>query len=240
MVITPSTHIGTSAPLGGRNFVLSPSDLTFLWDSCPRCFYNKVVHKYGPPRGVFPSIFTQIDSAMKQFYMDCRTEVISRMMPPGVVVYGDSWLESRPIVLPGSLSTVTLRGKMDTAVRWDDGSYGILDFKTANPKPEHVAFYGRQLHCYAWAAERPANGKLAFSPVRRLGLIVFEPGRYRQREERAAFDGGLHWIEIPRDDDQFLAFLGQVVAVLEQPHPPGGSPSCEHCIYRDNARRTGL
>ena len=240
MIVSPPLNARASAPLNARNFVLAPSDLTFLWDGCKRCFYNKVIHKYAPPRGVFPSIFTQIDSAMKTFYTDCRTDAITPDLPPGKVIYGDSWLETRPINLPGINSTVTLRGKMDTALRFDDGSYGIVDFKTANPKPEFVAFYGRQLHAYAFAAENAAPGKLAFTPVKRLGLIVFEPSRYKQKEDSAYFGGNLNWIEIPRDDEAFLAFLSEVVATLEKPTAPHGATDCTNCDYRDRARRTGL
>ena len=104
----------------------------------------------------------------------------------------------------------------------------------------HVEFYGRQLHAYGYCAEHPVPGKPGFGPVSRLGLIAFDPDRYKQRDDMAYFGGGLHWIEIPRNDKQFLAFLSQVVTVLEQPQAPGGAPDCEHCTYRDTARRTGL
>ncbi len=41
---------------------LSPSDLTFLWDECPRCFYLKVTGRLSRPSTAFPSIFSSIDS----------------------------------------------------------------------------------------------------------------------------------------------------------------------------------
>src|SRR5579872_6437683 len=190
MAVTSAYVSAAGAPPPGRHYVLSPSDLTFLWDGCPRCFYLKVKLKYSAPRGVFPSIFSRMDSAMKEFYQGFRTESISPDLPPGVIVYGDRWLETGPIVIPDTSCTITLRGKMDTAARFDDGSYGIFDFKVAEPKPQHVAFYSRQLHAYALAAERPARGQLQFGPVRRLGLMVFEPGRYRQREQQGYYGGG--------------------------------------------------
>ena len=52
--------------------------------------------------------------------------------------------------------------------------------------------------------------------------------------------GNPSWIEIPRDNDGFMDFLGEVLEVLEQPAPPAGSAACPWCGYRDTARRTGL
>ncbi len=41
-----------------------------------------------------------------------------------------------------------------------------------------------------------------------------------------AYLGDVTWLEIPRDDDWFLGFLGKVLDVLDQPEPP---PSGEKC-----------
>ncbi len=40
-----------------ENWKISPSDLTFLWDECPRCFYLKVRHKFKRPGLPFPKIY---------------------------------------------------------------------------------------------------------------------------------------------------------------------------------------
>jgi hypothetical protein len=188
-----------------------------------------------------PKIFTVIDGAMKSCFEGKRTEAIAKGIPPGRVVYGDRWVESAPIAVPGHATTCFVKGKTDTLLQFDDGTYGVIDFKTSSARSEHVALYARQLMAYANALENPAPGALALKPVSHLGLIVFDPNLFTATSSTAAsLSGGMHWIEIPRDDAAFLAFLGEVLTVLELPQPPGGSPSCEWCRYRDASRRTGL
>lgn len=48
---------------------------------------------------------------------------------------------------------------------FDDGSYGIVDFKTTDPRDGHVDFYSLQLHAYALAFEQPADPSKRRSPV---------------------------------------------------------------------------
>ena len=129
-----------------NNWKLSPSDFAFLYEECKRCFYLKLARDYQRPRGPFPKIFTIIDGLMKDFCEGKRSEEISPELPPGVVMHGEKWVESEPIELPGRTSTCFVRGKFDTVVEFDDGSYGVIDFKTTQTKREHVSLYGRQLH----------------------------------------------------------------------------------------------
>ncbi len=220
---------------------LSPSDFAFLWEECKRCFYLKIVRGFERPHPTLPKIFNVIDSSMKAHYGGRRTETIAAALAPGFVEFGEKWVESRPIQVPGRASTCFVRGKFDTVVRFDDGSYGIVDFKTSERRAGHVPRYGRQLHAYAHALENPAAGKFGLSPISRLGLLVYEPVAYsHQAPNSAALSGEVSWIEVPRDDGSFLAFLSDVLAVLELPEPPDGASACEWCRYRNASRRTGL
>lgn len=227
-------------PQKARNWKLSPSDFAFLWEECKRCFYLKVVHGFQRPRSILPKVFTIIDSAMKQALAQRHTSDIAPNLPPGVLEYGDRWIESQPLVVPGIASTCFVRGRLDGVIRFEGGSCGVVDFKTAQTKDEHVALYARQLHAYAWALEHPAERALGLEPISKLGLLVFEPTKFAQTEGTCLLTGGLQWIEIPRNDAAFLQFLREILQVLEQPEAPGGSPSCPWCGYRDASRRTGL
>ncbi|MFQ5874584.1 MAG: hypothetical protein ACE5JL_12395, partial [Dehalococcoidia bacterium] len=112
------------------NFRLSPSDFAFLWEECKRCFYLKVAGNYDRPRTPMPSIFKRIESTMQRYFAGKSTEEFDPSLPPGVVEFGEKWVESRPISVPGHAATCYIRGKFDTVVKFEDGSYGVIDFKT--------------------------------------------------------------------------------------------------------------
>lgn len=221
-------------------YKLSPSDLTFLWSDCRRCFYLKVVHKIARPAAPMPAIFTRIDGLMKDYFKGRSTAELAPSLPAGVVQHGERWVESQPVQIEGRAAACYLRGKFDTVVQFDDDGYGVVDFKTSEAKPAHLSFYSRQLHAYAYALEHPAPGKLSLQPVTRLGLLVVEPqAMQRTPDGRIAYLGSVTWQEMPRDDAGFLTFLGEVLAVLDSPEPPPPGESCKYCEYRSDARRHG-
>ena len=223
-----------------RTWKLSPSDLTFLWEECHRCFYLKVVRNFKRPRGPFPKIFTLIDGEMKAFYGGMRTESIADELPPGIIEHGEQWVECEPFHPSGHEHGCYLRGRFDTIARFDDGTYGVIDFKTSQRNSAHMPLYSRQLHSYARALEHPAPGRFSVGPISKLGLLVFDPSTYRQGNTGlVGFAGTITWIEVPRDDSAYEAFLSDVMDVLAGPEPPPAHPECEWCRYRDASRTTG-
>lgn len=182
-------------------------------------------------------IFTVIDGEMKNCYSGKRTEKVMPFLPPGIVDASVSWVQSEPINVPGHNSACMIRGKIDTLVKFDDGSYAVIDFKTSSPRAEHVQLYGRQLHAYALALEQAAVGHVSLSPIRRLGLLVYEPRKFANTTiSEASLTGGLSWIPIERDDRTFLVFIGEILEVLEGPNPPAAG-GCDWCRYREASRR---
>jgi hypothetical protein len=188
-----------------------------------------------------PGIFAKIDSMMKRYFDALTTADIALALPSGTVEFSDKLVESRPVVFPGHESTCFIRGKFDTVVRFDDGSYGVIDFKTSGAKGGQGQRYSRQLHSYAYALENPAPGRLHLAPVSRLGLLCVEPvemlsygeGSYAYRSEPA-------WIDCPKADGAFMEFLREVLDVLDAPEPPQAGPDCRWCQYRDEARQNLL
>jgi CRISPR/Cas system-associated exonuclease Cas4 (RecB family) len=220
---------------------LSPSDLTFLWDECQRCFYLKVVHGYPRPSSAFPRIFSRIDKLMKDYFQDLTTTALSESLPVGVISFADRWVVSQPILLPGHTHSAYIKGRFDSVIEFADGSYGVVDFKTSEPRPEHVPFYSRQLHAYAYALENPAGKALRLAPVSRLGLLCVEPVAMSSDETgRLAYIGEVTWLDCPKDEAGFLGFIDGVLSVLENPQPPPPAESCAFCQYRDQARLRGL
>ena len=178
---------------------------------------------------------------MKDFYEDMPTGKISPSLPEGKVQFGEKWVTSSPIQLPNHEASCFIRGKFDTVVAFSDGSYGVIDFKTSRPKPEHIAFYSRQLHAYAYSLEHPKPGAFSLAPITRLGLLVVEPVDMDSApEDRVAYLGDVTWQDVPLDMDGFLGFLDGVMNVLEAPLAPPPGPSCGYCKYRDAARSTGF
>lgn len=218
---------------------LSPSDFAFLWEECKRCFYLKVVKGFYRPRLIMPKIFSIIDLQMKKCFEDQRIEKLVKGIPSGIVEYADEWVESDLIRFTDIRSSCFIRGKLDTIVRFDDDSYGVIDFKTSEVNEDHINLYSRQLHAYSYALENPAPGKFSCSPISNLGLIIYEPQEFSIKNiEGASLKGDLKWLEIPRNDKMFLKFIHDLLILFENPEPPDTSPTCEWCKYRNNSRVT--
>ena len=213
-------------------YKISPSDLTFSWDGCKYCFYLKVKHNI-VLRGPFPGIFTKMANLTSEFYLGKPTSEISPELPLGVVKLKEKFVKSAPISIPGAKSQCYVNGRFDAVIEFDDGSYGIVDYKTSEAKDEQAAFYSRQLSAYAYALEHPAPNALGLSPISRLGLFILTPDRFeRTTNNDMVFVNKATWVDVPRDDEAFLALLGDVVALLDAPMPPKSSEDCEVCNYR--------
>jgi hypothetical protein len=216
---------------GGDTWKVSASDLTFLFDECRRCFWLKLVGGLPRPRAPFPKVFSLLDAQTKRFFERKRTQQISGLLPPGRVIQGERAVRSTLLALPGHRRPLLIGGRFDTALRFDDGTFGILDFKTTTPRTDHIDLYGRQLHAYALAAENSAPGALHLQPVTRLGLLCVEPTAMVRHRGGVAYRGEPHWVEVPRVDRDFLRFLREVLSLLERPTPPLPSPNCAFCDY---------
>jgi hypothetical protein len=215
----------------GKAWKLSPSDLTFLYEECPRCFWMKVAGGLPRPRAPFPKIFALLDSQMKAYFLNKRTEDMSRDVKPGTVLFGDRWVRSGPLFIPGHATPVLLQGRFDTAFAFDDGTFGLVDFKTADPKSDHIALYARQLHAYALAAENSAPGSLGLNPVTQMGLLCVEPTGVVQVNGGIAYNGTPKWMEVEREDQMFYSFLSDVLDCLARTSPPDPDPNCAFCSY---------
>jgi hypothetical protein len=222
-------------------YKLSPSDLTFLWDECQRCFYLKVVNKFNRPAMPFPKIFNQIDRLMKDFFYELPTEEISGDLPPGRVAYASKWVNSQPISFPHRSASCFIRGIFDTVLQFSDGTFAVVDFKTTKPRSDHIPFYTRQLHAYSYALEHAKLDSFSLSPISRMGLLCVEPFTMsRTNAGNLAYEGNVTWLECPKEDDRFLEFIDAVLGILDSDSPPPANENCSFCEYRESARTTGF
>lgn len=214
------------------NYKLSPSDFTFLYEGCKRCYYLKVVHNISQPSIPLPSIFSKIAYLLKNHYDGKHTKELYPELPPGRVVYSERYVKSEPIQLAGHNATCFISGRFDIVVEFDDNTYGVIDFKTGNPNEEHQTLYSRQLHAYAYALEHPAPGSLGLSPVSKMGLLYFHPSKTSQSTiDWLSYDAKINWIETNKDEQGFLDFIEEVLSVLESDRAPDPSPDCQWCNY---------
>jgi hypothetical protein len=224
-----------------KTYKLSPSDFAFLWQECKRCFYLKIVEGFKRPAMPFPSIFGVIDTEMRKHFLGQRTERLSPDLPPGTMAYGEKWVQSELITRPGRAATVYVKGKLDAVVQFDDHSYGVIDFKTSDIKATHVQLYSRQLRAYAYALEHPGGTLLALSPVSALGLLSFTPDSVSsEAASRSLLSGSLRWHPVQPNPEGFLAFVDEILAVLDLPEAPPPDPKCVWCKYRADSRENGL
>jgi hypothetical protein len=222
-------------------YKLSPSQLTFFWDECPRCFYLDVVLGIKRPPSAFPKIFTRIDGLMKNLFADQSTSAISPDLPPGRVGLQGKWVNSAPIHFDGIAATCYIKGAFDSVLSLDDGSYAVIDFKTSTPSPAHIEFYGRQLSAYAFALEHPSATSLSLSPINLLGLLYMDPVDIEHGEDhkRVTYGGEVTWQEIPKNEEVFLEFMKGVLTLLSLREPPAAGEKCGFCSYREEVRTHG-
>lgn len=214
---------------------LSPSDFNFLWEQCKRCFYLKVVHNVRQPSMPMAAVFKRIEGLQMKFYDGRRTTELLPGLPPGTIRCGERVVESEPVQ---GAAPWFIYGKIDSLIEFDDGSWGVLDFKTTSITPEKAELYSRQLHGYAYAFENPASsprilkGKApSLQPIARLGLLCFDPEELElEGSGRQAYRGPVQWVEIPQDRKRFLTFVGEAVRLVSGGLPPPGE-ACDWCAY---------
>ena len=228
---------GVSAP--SRVFTLRPSDFNFLWEECRRCYWLQVVRDWRRPRMPFPRVFGVLADLEATSFDGQRTEdMLPGVLPPGTFRHGEQDVLSAPITLAGSEVAIALKGRLDMMVAFDDGGWGVIDFKTSLPHEVSPVRYGRQLHAYAWCLERPAPGAFGKGPIGTMGLLCLEPREMRRGRQTAEVYGRFHpeWVDVPRDDAAFEGFLAEVAGVLAADAPPPPGPRCGYCDYRARTR----
>jgi hypothetical protein len=218
-----------------KSYKLTPSDLTFLYSGCKHCFALKVKHGIRQPSIPIPGIFSTIASLQKDLYSDKRTEEFCNEIPPGIVKYGERWIQSDIISFANTPSTCFIKGRFDIVIELDDGTYIVGDFKTGRSNIVKNEMYGRQLHAYSYSLENPGNGGLALSPVTTLGLFYFTPDSATltgTENFRQQLEGDLTWIEVKQNMNNYISFLEEVVILLDGDLPTPDPENCDWCNIR--------
>jgi hypothetical protein len=207
---------------------ISPSDLTFLWGDCRRCFWLKYRHGIAH-FGIFPGLVTVLSAKQEAWYEAKSSHDFSTTLPTGTVHSTGLMLHSAPIVVDGRETHFTIGGKYDFLLEYDDGSFGIVDTKIVGKAGDKGDLYWPQLSAYEYLLANPKSGEPRM--VSTLGLLVWSVGEVDHdgiTNPRFGFD--IVYEPLSVDPPKFHAFIADVVSVLEGPIPAAGQ-RCNNCTY---------
>jgi hypothetical protein len=206
-------------------------------DFCPRCFWIKLNGKL--PYQIFPGIFSSIDSYSKKITWNYY-EKFGRL-PDWFDEFGDF---EKPVKAPGrskffiidKATNIKLTGILDEIVQKKDGSYFIIDYKTAKftgKQDELLPMYEVQLNVYALIAEH-----CGLKPVSGLGLFYYEPQTDITTDdlESVLLDEGFNMpfkaylLEIELNPEKMiLSLLVKARKIADMKTAPKGNDDCKDC-----------
>ena len=209
---------------------------------CPRCAWVRL-HVDTLPFQTFPGIFSTIDHYNKHIvhgHFDRERSLPSWLRQLGeteTYINPPHW---RSFSIIDKDTGVTLRGEADGIFQMADGSYTIVDYKTARYTPGQGAMfpnYEAQLNAYAYIGER-----LDLSPVGRLALVYMEPqadestAHRPQMVDDAGFSLDFRATVVPVDvkpDSLIPPLLKRAREISEMDEPPGRLRGCKDCHAAD-------
>lgn len=205
---------------------------------CPRCFWIKRKVPKGLPYQIFPGIFSSIDAYSKRVihgWFDAHGSQPSWLNEVGEFTgYVDPPHHSK-FFLVDVATNIKLTGAVDGIFVRADGSYEIVDYKTAKFTPaqdELYPIYETQLNAYARIAE-----ETGIKPVTGLTLIYTEPvtddeaarasSVHRDDGFAMDFSAGVHKVKL--DTAMLDPHLARVRELYDMHSPPKGIDSCKDC-----------
>ena len=223
---------GPRRPAATANPVrISPSDTTFLWNECRRCFRRKAKYGIRAPMA-FPPVFGMLDRQQRARFHERPASDLDASLPEGRADCRDLAVRSRPLLIRGAPAPVVIDGRLDALIRFGDGTAGVVDFKVTNPGGHTAERYWPQLHAYAWAIERPAA---ASPPIRvsALGLLCFTPDGIEDDPSSGDILQRMRttWIPVRRRDGEFAHMLREMAIVARSPKPPPSGERCRTCEF---------
>ncbi|MFH1878184.1 MAG: PD-(D/E)XK nuclease family protein [Candidatus Omnitrophota bacterium] len=203
---------------------ISAKDLghLFMPDFCPRCFWLE--RHRGKPPGIFPGIFSTLDSLTRRHVHWSFSEKgeTPRWLPVSDVAEveeGDTFFK-----LPVNPGGWVLVGKPDDVFKLKDGSYHIVDYKTARftgRQDELFPMYEVQLNSYAYLAEQ-----YGYKPVSKLSLIYCQPNQDLDEDAEFRLSFTTHHLNVDLNPDLVFQLLIRAREIVDQPEPPQPSHKC--------------
>ena len=221
---------------------ISAKDLGWLAvdDFCPRCFWIERHAKGLPYQMGFPGIFSSIDAYTKNIVE--RYFQKNGKFPQWLSEIGSAKriVSIKPSEFKVETDGITLTGIPDLLFERPDGSFAIVDYKTAKytgNQDQLMPIYQIQLNGYAYIAEA-----IGLKPVKDLYLVYFEPpyketygaitdGHTNREGFNMLFKPVIH--KIKREPKEIDRLLEKASKTYELSKPPKGLDGCKDCLRLD-------
>ncbi len=214
---------------------------------CPRCFWI-TLHCPKLPFQIFPGIFSSIDSYTKKV-----TNIHFARYKQLPSWLGKFSIQAKPVKAPhhskfkvvDEKTDILMSGVPDEVFQKEDGSYSIIDYKTAKfteTQDSLLPMYEVQLNAYAYIGKRQG-----FNPVSGLALVYMEPQTDLTLDNLDSIlhaDGflmgfGGHPLEIKLNCEQMIPpLLEEARRIYDHPIAPPGNAECKDCMLLDELIKT--
>ena len=209
----------------------SPSEFAFGFEACNSCYYDKKINGI-ELKVPFPGIFSKFDSLQKNFYHGKSSKLLSDKLEEGEIVGDFNKMLRSEILYDLKDRPFTLSGKIDGYIKHKD-SFTIVDFKTTKIDESKIDAYATQLQTYALMMEKPKEGSLKLTPVKRLGIFCFEPSDITELgKNNCNMVMDTQWFDIPRDDKDLIGYITKIQDVLYSKTKPEPTSSCGVCNFK--------
>jgi hypothetical protein len=207
-----------------KEIYISPSDLAFLYEESKWGFHTKYISGIKRPPLILPKIFNIIDSSIKNKFIGENLSRIDKNLPNAKLIdSNDKWVVSKSIVNEEYPDIcIKIRGKIDAALEYEDGSHAVVDFKTSEIHANYLQKYKNQLFAYCYGISNPENSKaFSLNNISKTGLLIFEPDDFHiDYNGRAGIKGNFKWLEFELDLNYFENFIRkELVPLLAGPEP---------------------
>ena len=218
-------------------YQFSPSELDYLPAKCVRCYYllkvNKIKNENFPP-----PVFSNFDVIQQAYFKNMNTNELTDQLPSGRIMQKNE--------IPGKIVSTTLKdnkgrefllgGRPDIVTAFDDGSYGIIDFKTTNIKEDKAENYRHQLEAYRQIFKNPGAIKKGLipklEPITQMGVLQFEPNKIISHNEQGAqINLEMSYSNLEMNESKFYKKITSIIDLLSQKELPEFNDKCSDCTF---------
>jgi hypothetical protein len=215
---------------------ISPSDLTFLFGECHRCFWLK--YNLGIARPGFMPLIGPMAAMQERTFEGKSSTELGLRTPGGFVTSRGQTIISGRIKVGKRVTNWYIKGKYDLFLSFMKSKVAVIDCKltTGDMDQRKLDLYKPQLEAYAFALENPQNGDSL--DVIETGLLMWKitSASSSAKQFGPIFQSEPSYLFSDRDPDFFREFIAEVIEVLDG-SIPDENENCTFCKYLN--KRTG-